>query len=156
VETRTPQQRKSQLKVVAELFYCASSLEELQWVMEDILTPAEIQDVQERWLIVRLLLEGKSQREVSRESGVSISKSRVRPTYFPREQKAFAYFGKTGKSETAFIGDDVVFFGIRGRSRRVRSRLENPATIPNEHCPKLYEYLRTHPLHWEKEIGSPK
>lgn len=43
-------------------------------LLEEILTPAELAAVIARWTICRLLLEGVSQREISRRLGVSLCK----------------------------------------------------------------------------------
>jgi TrpR family trp operon transcriptional repressor len=47
--------------------------EEIGLVMGDLLTPSEVEALGERWQIARLLLAGKSQREVAAELGVSVT-----------------------------------------------------------------------------------
>ena len=42
-------------------------------MLSDLLTPAEIEALSERWQIVQRLLAGQSQREVAAELGVSIT-----------------------------------------------------------------------------------
>lgn len=46
---------------------------EVEKFLEDILTPQEFEALVERWLLVKLLLEGKTQREVRDELGVAIA-----------------------------------------------------------------------------------
>ena len=65
--------RKAHLRAVADLLRTAKTRDELVAVLEDWLTPAEAADLVERWRIVKLLLEGKSQREVNRLTGISIA-----------------------------------------------------------------------------------
>lgn len=47
---------------------------ELEKVLEDLLTPAEIHDIDERLLIVKALKKGETQREIAKKLGVSIYK----------------------------------------------------------------------------------
>lgn len=42
--------------------------------LEDILTPAEIDDLAQRWRIVKALNNGTPQREIASDLGVSLSK----------------------------------------------------------------------------------
>jgi Trp operon repressor len=62
------------LRQIANLFSLTRNRSELEAVLSDLLTPAEVDDLAERWLIVSHLLEGKVQREINRNTGVSISK----------------------------------------------------------------------------------
>lgn len=41
--------------------------------LEDILTPQELNAVVERWMLIKLLIEGKTQREVRDELGIAIA-----------------------------------------------------------------------------------
>lgn len=65
---------KPQLRLIAELLRLCRDRDELETVLDDLLTASEIQDIAERWAIVQLLFEGKPQRDVAKEAGVSISK----------------------------------------------------------------------------------
>ena len=47
--------------------------EEMALFLSDLLTPAEIEAIAERWQIATLLTEGKSQREVASRLGASIT-----------------------------------------------------------------------------------
>jgi TrpR-related protein YerC/YecD len=49
------------------------SVEEIGRLLNDLLTPGEIEALNERWDILRLLTEGRSQRDVSAQLGVSIT-----------------------------------------------------------------------------------
>lgn len=49
------------------------SSEEIGRLLNDLLTPREIEVLAERWDILRLLSQGHSQRDVSAELGVSIT-----------------------------------------------------------------------------------
>lgn len=42
-------------------------------VLEDLLTPAEIRSIRERWAIIQQLAAGRTQREVRDEVGVAIA-----------------------------------------------------------------------------------
>lgn len=60
----------------AELLRALSRLdrvEDVALLLADLLTPAEIEAVGERWQIVQRLVAGQSQREVAEELGVSIT-----------------------------------------------------------------------------------
>ncbi|MBI3544957.1 MAG: hypothetical protein HY075_16920 [Deltaproteobacteria bacterium] len=59
---------------LAELFHAVDSLEEMEALITDWLTPAERKDLWERWCIVDMLFRGNSQREIRDSLGVSISK----------------------------------------------------------------------------------
>jgi Trp operon repressor len=47
---------------------------ELELVVSDLFTPAEIETLLERWRALSLLIEGTTHREVQKKAGVSISK----------------------------------------------------------------------------------
>lgn len=50
------------------------SEKELELLLEDLLTRAEISDIAQRITIVKALMRGKTQREVAQDLGVSIAK----------------------------------------------------------------------------------
>ncbi len=56
------------------LFSRVESAKEAQLLLRDILTPAELADVAERWALVKELHKGTPQREIAAKLGVSISK----------------------------------------------------------------------------------
>ena len=66
--------REEQLKAMAELFRTQKTPAELENFLDDLLTPAELQALLERWEIVHELLAGLTQREVKERLKVSISK----------------------------------------------------------------------------------
>lgn len=57
------------LRVLAHL----QDPEAIQCLLNDLLSPGELRSVGERWSIVRLLSEGRTQREVRDELGVAIA-----------------------------------------------------------------------------------
>lgn len=59
---------------LAALFATVKDLGEMEEFLADLLTPAEREDLLERWRIVDLLLRGNSQRSIRDELSVSISK----------------------------------------------------------------------------------
>ena len=46
----------------------------IQSFLESILTPAELHDLNLRWELVKMLNEGKSQRQIARELHISLCK----------------------------------------------------------------------------------
>jgi TrpR family transcriptional regulator, trp operon repressor len=62
------------LRRVTEGFRQAQKRKRLKNFLEDVLTPSEILDIDERILIVKALMQGKTQREVAKELHVSITK----------------------------------------------------------------------------------
>lgn len=61
-------------KKIAAILAHAVDQKELQEILEDLLTPAEVKDLEERIAIVEHLLTGQPQREVAQKLKVSISK----------------------------------------------------------------------------------
>lgn len=66
--------KKRALKRLSQIFMSLSSEKECQDFLEDFLSPSEILQFEERWAIVEALLEGKTQRKIAEDLGVSISK----------------------------------------------------------------------------------
>ena len=62
------------LKRLARVLNRAKDEKDLQDLLEDLLTPSELHDIDERILIVKALKEGLPQRTVSKKLGVSIAK----------------------------------------------------------------------------------
>ena len=46
---------------------------DLEWVLMDILTPAEIDEIADRLRILTMLESGKSQRDIASELGISVT-----------------------------------------------------------------------------------
>ncbi len=63
----------SALKRIAQMLQRTHDEKNLRELLEDLLTPAELLDLNERVLIVQALLDGKTQREVAKQLGVSIA-----------------------------------------------------------------------------------
>jgi Trp operon repressor len=61
------------LKAVAEILGSVER-KKLERVLEDLITPAEIHDINERIKIFKALLKGDSQRKVAEKLGVSVTK----------------------------------------------------------------------------------
>jgi TrpR family transcriptional regulator, trp operon repressor len=64
----------TRLKKIASILFLADDEKELQSILEDLLTPAEVKDLEERIAIVQHLLTGEPQRAVAKKLKVSISK----------------------------------------------------------------------------------
>jgi TrpR family trp operon transcriptional repressor len=47
--------------------------DDLEWVLIDLLTPAEIREISDRIHILQLLRSGKTQRDIATELGISIT-----------------------------------------------------------------------------------
>ena len=56
------------------LFASIGTAKEAEALLQDILTPQELEDVAERWQIVRELAKGSPQRDIAEKLGCSISK----------------------------------------------------------------------------------
>lgn len=61
-------------KDLYQLFASIESPKEAQLLLEDILTPQELDSVAERWQEIQLLAKGVTQREVAKKLNISISK----------------------------------------------------------------------------------
>ena len=67
---------KQEREVEDKLFEAIKTLdgfEEYRSFFLDILTPAEFQDIKDRWAVAALLYEGYTYREINKISGVSIT-----------------------------------------------------------------------------------
>ena len=61
-------------KELIEAFLALENADECRRFLHDICTPREISDLAERWIIARMLDEGKlSYREIHAETGVSVT-----------------------------------------------------------------------------------
>ena len=68
---RVPKRHYTEL---VQLFVSIGNADDVAQLLEDILTPQEIESLAERWQIVKELAAGNSQREVAAKLNVSISK----------------------------------------------------------------------------------
>jgi len=62
------------IQELAALFSAARGTEEIETLIEGLLTPSEIEEVIFRWRLLRRLVQGQTQRDISRELGVSLGK----------------------------------------------------------------------------------
>jgi TrpR-related protein YerC/YecD len=61
-------------KELSEAFLALETVDECRRFLHDICTPKEISDLSERWLVARILDEGKlSYREIHTQTGVSVT-----------------------------------------------------------------------------------
>ncbi|MDD5750997.1 MAG: Trp family transcriptional regulator [Candidatus Peribacteraceae bacterium] len=61
-------------KELCELFAAIENPKEADMLLQDILTPQEVESIVERWQLVKQLASGKSQRDVAKDLKISISK----------------------------------------------------------------------------------
>lgn len=66
--------KKEYLNELFGLFSCLKTSGEAESFLRDLLTPSELNQVAERWQIVKRLVNGVPQRKVKDELGVSIEK----------------------------------------------------------------------------------
>ena len=57
-----------------DLFTKISTAGDAKKILKDILTPAELDAIAERWQLIKLLHKGVSQREIAKKLNISISK----------------------------------------------------------------------------------
>jgi TrpR family transcriptional regulator, trp operon repressor len=62
------------LRDLYRLFASVGSPKEAEMLLRDILTPQEAASLAKRWRLIQMLDEGKPQRDIARELGLSISK----------------------------------------------------------------------------------
>jgi TrpR family trp operon transcriptional repressor len=75
----------------------ASSAEEIHAFLISILTPAELDEVQKRWALVKALAEGHSQRQIAQDLGLSLCKITRGSRELKKEHSAFRQMlGKVG------------------------------------------------------------
>lgn len=65
---------KELLSELSNLFYSVRNRQEMESLIDGLLTPGEVEETTFRWRLVRRLLAGQTQREISRELGVSLGK----------------------------------------------------------------------------------
>ncbi|MDD2917264.1 MAG: YerC/YecD family TrpR-related protein [Candidatus Gracilibacteria bacterium] len=61
------------LKLVTDTLWRIQDQEEFSGVLEELLTPGEITDIADRITILRMLQDGKSQREIAETLGISVT-----------------------------------------------------------------------------------
>lgn len=62
------------LDQLASILDAVRGREELQTLLQGLLTPSEIEEVIFRWRLIRNLLAGKTQRAISQDLGLSLGK----------------------------------------------------------------------------------
>lgn len=65
---------KKDLQEVYQIFAGIKTAERAKLFLQDMFTPAEMEQVVQRWRLVKLLHQGLPQREISRKLKISISK----------------------------------------------------------------------------------
>jgi len=65
---------KKALREMAEALLAQGKAKVMADFLKDILTPSEVQTIALRWELLKRLLEGKSQRTIAAELGVSLCK----------------------------------------------------------------------------------
>ena len=70
---RNEKSAKHQKEELSKLIASLKDPNEVESLFEELLTPAECEDLARRWHLVRLLINGASQREVSKEVGIGVA-----------------------------------------------------------------------------------
>ena len=52
----------------------ASNRDDLETLLQGLLTPQELEEVIQRWRLIQMLLEGRTQRDISHDLGISLGK----------------------------------------------------------------------------------
>ncbi len=79
-------------KELFSLFASVRSEREAELLLTDLLTPKELETLAERWQLVKLLSQGKPQRDVSKKLKISISKVTRGSKSLQYGQGGFEYF----------------------------------------------------------------
>ena len=61
------------LKLITDTLWRIKNKKDIEWVVEDLLTPAEIVDLADRIRILKMLSDGRSQRDIAEELGISVT-----------------------------------------------------------------------------------
>ncbi len=61
------------LKVITDTLWRIKSKKDIEWVIEDLMTPSEIVEIADRIQILKMLSEGKSQRDIAQKLGTSVT-----------------------------------------------------------------------------------
>ena len=64
----------NEIKEISQIISKIKSKEDIYNFLSEILTDSEVVTLSKRWRILRMLYEGKTQREISNELGVSLCK----------------------------------------------------------------------------------
>ena len=66
--------QRKRVKQLSRLILQASDREELETLLQGLLTPGELEEVVNRWRLMVMLLEGRTQRDISQDLGISLGK----------------------------------------------------------------------------------
>lgn len=66
--------QEQQLDELSGLILQTRDRQELEALLQGLLTPQELDEVVQRWRLVALLLQGTTQRDISHELGISLGK----------------------------------------------------------------------------------
>ena len=69
----TPRQEAAAERALFQAVLTLRSVEECRDFVRDLCTPAELQALADRWTVVGLLQAGKPSREISKQTGVSVT-----------------------------------------------------------------------------------
>jgi TrpR-related protein YerC/YecD len=69
----SPRQEAAAERALSQAFLTLQSVEECRAFLRDLCTPAELQALADRWAVVGLLERGTPYREISRQTGVSVT-----------------------------------------------------------------------------------
>ena len=69
----SPRQEAAAERALFQAFLTLRSVEECRAFFNDLCTPAELQALADRWSVVGLLQEGRSYRDIARQTGVSVT-----------------------------------------------------------------------------------
>lgn len=86
-----------ELQDLYALFAMVKSPKEAKMLLQDILTPQELDSLCERWQLVQRLYKGASQREIAEDLGISISKVTRGSRAMQYGSGGFEYFLKKKK-----------------------------------------------------------
>jgi len=65
---------KKHYQELYKLFISLKSKKEVELLLKDILTPQELDNIVERWQLIKMIAQGKPQRKIKNNLGISISK----------------------------------------------------------------------------------
>ena len=66
--------QEQQLDELSALILQTRNRQELEVLLQGLLTPQELDEVIQRWRLMALLLKGTTQRDISQELGISLGK----------------------------------------------------------------------------------
>ena len=66
--------QEQQLDELSGLILQTRDRQELEVLLQGLLTPQELDEIVQRWRLMALLLQGTTQREISHELGISLGK----------------------------------------------------------------------------------